>query len=86
MLAQPVLAEGGSMVPRVRSVHVVPRSLGDRSVLVVAPEDQRIFDFGERVSIIDADGGERAGVVTWDPVARWVVHLQGDGNPGARPR
>jgi hypothetical protein len=64
------------MVTSVRSVRVLPRDLGDREVLVVAAEDQRSFDFGERVHVIDDDGNERMGVVTWDPVARWVVTIE----------
>ena len=68
------------MASPVRSVHVLPRDLGERSVLVVAPEDQRSFDFGERVYVVDDDGGERVGVVTWDPVARWVVRIEDRGS------
>jgi hypothetical protein len=64
------------MAAPTRSVHVLPRDLGDRSVLVVAAEDQRSFDFGERVYVLDEGGGERVGVVTWDPVARWVVRIE----------
>ena len=64
------------MASPVLSVHVLPRDIGDRSVLVVTAEDQRSFDFGERVYVVDDDGGERVGVVTWDPVARWVVRIE----------
>lgn len=67
------------MASPVRSVHVLPRDFGGRSVLIVAPEDQRSFDFGERVYVVDDDGGERVGVVTWDPVARWVVRIEDRG-------
>lgn len=64
------------MASPVRSVHVLSHDLGDRRVLVVTPEDQRSFGFGERVFVLDDDGGERVGVVTWDPVARWVVRIE----------
>jgi hypothetical protein len=67
------------MASPVRSVHVLPRDLGDRTVLVVADDFQRSFDFGERVYVVDDAGGEKMGVVTWDPVARWVVRIEDRG-------
>jgi hypothetical protein len=64
------------MASPVRSVHVLPRDIGDRTVLVVSDDGQRNFDFGERVYVVDDHGGERVGVVTWDPVARWIVSIE----------
>lgn len=64
----------------VRSVRVQPQAFGDRTVLAVEDGDRRSFDFGERVYVVDADGGEQVGVVTWDPVARWIVRLEERGS------
>jgi hypothetical protein len=68
-----------------RTVRVHPVVLRDRTVLAVEPEDQRGFEFGERVYAVRVDEGqeatERVGIVTWDPVARWIVTLE---QPGER--
>ncbi len=69
------------MAPPVRSVRVEARSLGgDRTVLAVVDGDRRSFAFGERVFVVDDEGGERVGVVSWDPVARWVVRIEERGS------
>lgn len=64
------------MHPPVRTVHVEERQFGERTLLVVEPGDRRSFQFGERVHVIDTSGEERVGIVSWDPVARWVVDIE----------
>ena len=75
------------MPGRLRTVRVVARDLGNRVVLTVDPGDQRVFDFGERVRLegdeIGADPA-RFGTVSWDPVARWVVHPEEPAAPFGR--
>ena len=69
-----------SMGAPYRTVRVHPVVLADRTVLAVDPADERGFEFGERVYVADPDGGEeRVGIVTWHPVARWIVHLEQSG-------
>jgi hypothetical protein len=68
-----------SMHPPVRTVHVVERLLGDRTVLAVEADDRRSFRFGERVVVIDEHGAEHVGIVAWDPEARWVVEIEEGG-------
>ena len=64
------------MHPPVRTVRVEERTYGERTVLAVESSDPRSFQFGERVNIIDESGTERVGIVSWDPVARWVVDIE----------
>ena len=72
-------AHAASMHPPVRTVHVVERLVGDRSVLAVEDADRRSFRFGERVVVIDEHGAEHVGIVAWDPEARWVVEIEEGG-------
>jgi hypothetical protein len=67
------------MAPTFRSVTVESRVLADRTVLAVTDGDRRSFAFGERVHVVGEDGDERVGVVTWDPVARWIVRIEDRG-------
>lgn len=69
------------MAGSVRTVRVRPRLVGEETLLAIDEGDRRSFAFGERVVVLgERDGEERIGVVSWDPVARWVVRIEERGS------